>query len=486
MLKFTTKMALVISLTCLLLCNVAFAEEILTLYGGSEENQALFTGDYPTPALFTGTGVSTTTVPYYGPITPKAAWNVSTVDNSGNSGVYIQLAFDKSNTPHVTYVRSPSSDSLKNDLIYATRTGSLWSTKVINSSGNVLPPVSLALDGNGLPHIVYGYLLDGSTAVYGLMYTCQKSDGTWVTIRLPTGDNTGGDASLAIDRNGYPSIAYINAAKNYTLHYMFLNSSGWQDELVDATTGISRPVLRLDASDRPHIAYNHHTALYTSEKWYATQMSATSSWKLNKVDEGYLSWFTGLALSSSGNPALSYTRDTNPTTSELYYSPMTYTGDFEPRLVTKGHFSGYTSLFYDGTQKPHIAYFLLDNTGLDVALNHAYKDMTGWHTETVIDTKGDDALGGVCDLHSDLLGGLHVVFALAPGTSGSSSFIVKYASRDGISNMKKSTPLIGPKSQYTPVNPVVTPTVTPTVTHTPGPKITPYKPPVTVHTPRVG
>jgi len=145
-----------------------------------------------------------------------------------------------------------------------------------------------------------------------------------------TGASTAGVRfPLALDSRDDPSIAYVNA-RNNTLHYITRNSTGWQDQLVDNTSSLSRPVLRLDRFDNPHIAYTHNTGLYTGEKWYTTLSDGT--WEKRMVAEGYTGWYVGLAVSGSGVPALSYvqSREGKP---GLYYAPITASGQFVPYLV---------------------------------------------------------------------------------------------------------------------------------------------------------
>jgi len=154
----TIRVALVVCITCLLICTVASAEETLALYAGDGDTGALFTGDYEAGVRYSGTGSASVTTPASNALTPTSGWNVTTIDSSGNSNVYVSLGFDASGVPSVAYVRAAKDSTGGLNLVYATHPGKQWETEVINSSGNLLPPVSLAINSSGCPHIVYGYI----------------------------------------------------------------------------------------------------------------------------------------------------------------------------------------------------------------------------------------------------------------------------------------------------------------------------------------
>jgi len=87
----TIRVALVVCITCLLICTVASAEETLALYAGDGDTGALFTGDYEAGVRYSGTGSASVTTPASNALTPTSGWNVTTIDSSGNSNVYVSL-----------------------------------------------------------------------------------------------------------------------------------------------------------------------------------------------------------------------------------------------------------------------------------------------------------------------------------------------------------------------------------------------------------
>ncbi len=83
------------------------------------------------------------------------AWNIETVDSTGDVGMSPSLALDSSGNPHISYT-----DWTNKNLKYARWTGSAWSIEVIDAIGDVsgshlCAHTSLALDSEDRPHISY-------------------------------------------------------------------------------------------------------------------------------------------------------------------------------------------------------------------------------------------------------------------------------------------------------------------------------------------
>jgi hypothetical protein len=147
------------------------------------------------------------------------------VDESADVGQYTSVRVDSQYTPprpHLAYY-----DADHGDLKYAYGTGPdvwnlSWYSETLDTGGaegDVGQYTSLALDGDGYPHVSY-YDVDGEN----LKYTYQDEDGWYPEIVDDAGD-VGRWSSLAIDGAGSVHIAYYDAT-NDTVKYAYKASDG--------------------------------------------------------------------------------------------------------------------------------------------------------------------------------------------------------------------------------------------------------------------
>jgi hypothetical protein len=129
---------------------------------------------------------------------------------------------------------------------------------------------------------------------------------------------------------------------------------------------------------------------------------------------GNVGWFTSIALTAGlGRPRISYYDVTNL---DLKYAYRDASGWHTETVDSAGHVGYYTSLALDGSGHPHISYF--DATKED--LKHAWRDASGWHTEAA-DSTG--SAGNYTSLALDGSGYPHISYR-----AGSDN--LKYAYRD--------------------------------------------------------
>ncbi len=196
-------------------------------------------------------------------------WNILTIDSG--YGDYASLKFDSSGAAHIAYRRYNSTGYLR----YATRVGggagncggNNYQCDTIDSGSGVGHYPSLALDGSGQPRIAY----DGGSN--DLMYAYQ--DGGYWTIReiLPT--NSGQYASLDVDVNNgdLPHIAHYDANNGKLGYAVYVGSNGncglsssstkleWQCDEIDSmgTNSHTRDVsLAVDKAGFPIVAYHKY------------------------------------------------------------------------------------------------------------------------------------------------------------------------------------------------------------------------------------
>jgi len=204
--------------------------------------------------------------------------------NDGNS-VNAALALDVNGNPHIAWMDDSSGTNNIFDIYYRDWNGSNWVTvkgnlsgddlNVSNTSGVSWWP-SLKLDVNGNPHIEWFDNTPGNNEIYYRDWN--GSD--WVTAAgdlggpsLNVSNNSGNsvNASLALDANGNPSIAWQDLTSgNREVYYRDWNGSNWvtvngnlfDDDLnVSKNSGWSRtPLLALDANGNPGIAWFDNTS----------------------------------------------------------------------------------------------------------------------------------------------------------------------------------------------------------------------------------
>lgn len=134
------------------------------------------------------------------------------------------IAADKNHRVHVLYCKGEW--SIGRILMYA-----IWSSEGvikeelgrINKSNNILEPYndSLAIDNNDQVHIAGG----NSKLQYA-----KKTNNTWQTTNIETSDILLKNCKIAVDKNNYPHITYINYNTKtglYQLKYARFDKSNW-------------------------------------------------------------------------------------------------------------------------------------------------------------------------------------------------------------------------------------------------------------------
>ena len=159
---------------------------------------------------------------------------------------------------------------------------------------------SLALDGQGNPHISY---YDGTFGT--LLYASKSSSGTWTSETADAGgsDFVGLHTSLKVDAAGNPHISYYDSTAA-DLRYASKTGGTWAIETVDAAgTRGQYSSLALDAQGNPHISYYNATSGYLM---YASKTGGT--WSIETADPDpahFVGTNTSLAIDAFGRPHIS-------------------------------------------------------------------------------------------------------------------------------------------------------------------------------------
>ncbi|NLF14187.1 MAG: hypothetical protein GX597_20580, partial [Anaerolineaceae bacterium] len=269
------------------------------------------------------------------------------------------LALDGDGRPHVAYGGD--------NLYYAWHDGIAWHYETADPTPGVGRDASLALGKQGNPHIAY---LDAANKA--VKYAYRDALG-WHTATVdPGSDISTRHISLALDSNDYPHLTYYLAEVG--LRYVYQDAAGWHEPEDLAALG-SAGSLRLDATDRPHVAYAEEATVKCAYKDHL-------GWHTEVVDARY-SENLSLALDSNGRPHVSYYFAAGY---DLMYAYKDHLG-WHPEIVDgeEGWAGRYSSLALDADDRPHISY-----EG-DGDLKYAHKDLGGWHLE-VVAAEGDAGL----------------------------------------------------------------------------------------------
>ena len=188
-------------------------------------------------------------------------WQISTIESTGDVGIYSDLKIDSLGGIHVLY-----KDSTNKYVKYAYKPSgsSTWIISIINTersfqyTGNL--KVALAIDSlNGL-HVIYG---DGATSSwYSGVWYAYKSSGssTWTKSVIDSTPRTG-SVSIAIDSNNgvhafyYDAGAGTNIKSNLIYVYRTTPQSDWLLSYVDGNGGIGNDLI-IDSEGQIHASYD--------------------------------------------------------------------------------------------------------------------------------------------------------------------------------------------------------------------------------------
>jgi len=218
-------------------------------------------------------------------------WKKITVDLSGDVGRYSSIAMGSNCSVHISYY-----DATHGDLKYAKGVAGLWSTETIDFCNyfgcffDVGRYSSIAIDSNNVPHISY------YDATLGDLMYAKKSGGVWTQWTVDNPGDVGLYTSIAIDSNNVPHISYYDAT-NHNLKYAKKSGGVWTKETVDSPGDVGEySSIALDANSNPHISYHNDD---TDELMYAKKVQG--NWVKQVVDStGNVARYTSIMNTPSG------------------------------------------------------------------------------------------------------------------------------------------------------------------------------------------
>ena len=239
-------------------------------------------------------------------------------------------------------------------LVLPTHATPIWSSITVDAKAALHHGLSLAVDSNNIPHMVY---IDSENGLYYV-----------------------------------PGTSYKKVSPQQ-LKYASLGSSGWDIQTVDSfgeteldagnAGNVGCSALAFDINDTSHIVYNDRNHLK-----YAVFRGA--NWTIQIVDRGSSG---SLALDSGGNPHISYKGENG----SLRYA--TWTGidwavqTIFSQLNGSGEAVAFQYLALDSNDIPSIIYCL--GYGSNSTIMWAQKDSSVWAVRTAVSNANNTRLGNV-------------------------------------------------------------------------------------------
>lgn len=188
---------------------------------------------------------------------------------------------------------------------------------------------------------------------------------TFVTETVDSTDNVGWQTSIAIDGNGFPHIGYIAPPPLTDLKYARKTGSGWSVETASTTCNpLSATSLVLDSGDNPAMATGINETFYIFKDG--------TGWTVEELG-GFATWFATMALDNNGVPRVVYNWSVyKEAYSRVTYSIRIGTDLWVESTIGSGPFipsSPVYSLAFDSDNYRHIAYI---STNSDT-LRYSYK-----------------------------------------------------------------------------------------------------------------
>jgi len=350
------------------------------------------------------------------------AWDIESVDVSGDVGIHASLAVSPAGIPHISYF-----DADNTSLKYATKLSGVWSIETVDNSANVGRYNSIAIGGDGVIHVSYYDTTNGD------LKRAWKSGAAWSFESVDSTGDVGQFTSLAINPVNQPVISYYNVT-NPAIKVAYLEGSWQIKQGPDAVLSSSTSLKLASIYPYPLVAYFDNTdrnlklAIYDLGGSLPSNTVDALGWGVENVIAGTIIDSISLELASSAEPRISYADTTATATTVTYIeknciasgcltqtTPTFPTGEGSwgtPQSVQNvGSGPAITSLVIGSDGNPRISY--LDRiSGWNLV--YAIRSGATW-TLDVVDSQGNVGLNSSLGL--DALDNPHIAYYDETNTS---------------------------------------------------------------------
>ena len=297
-----------------------------------------------------------------------AEWVLAPVGSSGFAQGHnaTSVAVDGQGQSRIAYY-----EGVGRDLVYAEKTAGGWVLTTVDTTGDTGRWASLEIDSQGNPHIAYYYFLDPNDAPICDLKYAWRSGGTWTIQTVEATNNIGEYCSLELDSQNNPHISYYDNT-NGNLRYARKSGGTWTPESVEATGNVGLySALALDAANNPRIAYQDFgTAGADGHLRYASKSGST--WTLETPSGATFvnALFISLDLDSQGRPHIAYYDQNNQRTRYATKPTTTWSHGIAQAVGAELHGS-FCSIEIGEGDVPHLGYYDVFENAVRYAIKNA-------------------------------------------------------------------------------------------------------------------
>ncbi|MCZ6632041.1 MAG: putative Ig domain-containing protein [bacterium] len=344
-------------------------------------------------------------------------WELFDVDRGGKPS----LAITSDGTPHISYMAEESRGFVR----HAVWNGTAWDIQLV-SQGYFYGPLSLALDNQNRPHIIYHDHQDMQFQPDKGDQVHASWDGTrWTLQTVQHNGHDGWDNALALD-GSTPKTASVDPAQ-------FGSSDGieyWDGQRVEQIG--SGPILyeygtgiALDADKNPHISY-----FDTNRGQLKHAVKRNGRWTLTTVDaQSGAGMYSSIRIGPDDQPHISYYYQETQTSGTVRYARFNgtaWTVQDVDRIdnVVSGMVGArnLTSLAFGLDSQPRISYSSMST------LKYATWTGSAWQVETAVSLpRPSTVLGGLTSHKIGPDGTVHIAFYEMPDRFTTTTGTVRYA-----------------------------------------------------------
>ncbi|KPK14574.1 MAG: hypothetical protein AMJ62_12755 [Myxococcales bacterium SG8_38] len=267
--------------------------------------------------------------------------------------------------------------------------------RTADNQGNVGQYASMALDAQGSPRIAY-YASSGSN----LLYVARQTIVPWPRETADAPGNVGEYASLKFSPQGNATVAYHDAGNEDLKLATRLSGGSWAAQVVDDQDNVGKHAsLAFGPTGLAHISYYDET---NKDLTFAARQS-NGTWTLQTVDgDQDVGQYTSLAFDPGGLAHISYYDESNK---DLKLATRQSNGAWSTETIDRqGDVGQHSSLAFGPNGLARIAYY--DETSKDLAL--AEEQSGGAWVLVTVDGQAD--VGKHASLSFDAAGVAHIAY----------------------------------------------------------------------------